>query len=116
MLYSRNGDDGNTTMFRCAKKVSKSSTIVEALGALDEVNSFLGLCKIRAGEQHVILNAGAPLATIITDIQSTLFIIQAELAGFSGTITEQHVIHIEEVTNTIEKELPKIKSFLLSGG
>lgn len=116
MLYTRKGDDGCTKTFRCAQKVSKSCAVIEALGALDEVNSFLGLCKIKAHKQFVILTSGTPLETIIIDIQNTLFIIQAELAGFSETVTEQHVLNIETTTNTVEKELPKIKSFLISGG
>lgn len=116
MLYSRKGDTGNTKLFCCAQKVSKSSAIIEALGALDEVNSFLGLCKVKAHQQNIILSKGTQLEAIISDMQNTLFIIQAELAGFSGTINEHHVIHLEEITNSIEKELPKIKTFLLSGG
>lgn len=116
MLYSRKGDDGKTSMFKCAQRISKSSGVVEALGALDEVNSFLGLCKVKAHDHNIMLKAGTPLEVIIAEIQNILFIIQAELAGFTGNITEDNVIHLENVTNSIEKELPKIKSFLLTGG
>lgn len=116
MLYSRKGDDGNTNMFRGAQRISKSSAVIEALGAIDEVNSFLGLCKVKAHDQQITLHNTTPLEAVFSDIQNSLFIIQAELSGFSETITHCHVIGIEEITNAIEKELPKIKSFLLAGG
>ena len=46
MLYTRKGDGGTTKTFGCNQKISKSSTTAEALGSLDEINSFLGLCKV----------------------------------------------------------------------
>ena len=51
MLYTRKGDDGTTKTFGCNQRISKSSTITEALGSLDEINSYLGLCKIKAEEK-----------------------------------------------------------------
>jgi cob(I)alamin adenosyltransferase len=103
-------------MFGCGQKISKSSAIVEALGSLDEINSFLGLCKVKSVAFQPTTKSNICFDTIITNIQNTLFIIQAELAGFPETITEQHVIYLEEITNTIEKDLPRIKTFILSGG
>ena len=47
MLYTKKGDKGTTTIFGCNQRISKSSAIAEALGALDETNSFLGLCKVQ---------------------------------------------------------------------
>ena len=43
MLYTRKGDDGTTYTFGCDQRISKSSNVAEALGALDEINSLLGL-------------------------------------------------------------------------
>ena len=47
MLYTRKGDDGTTKTFGCDQRISKSSIVAEALGALDEVNSFLGIARAR---------------------------------------------------------------------
>src|SRR3989338_2304434 len=47
MLYTRKGDDGTTKTFGCNQRISKSSAVAEALGALDETNSFLGLARAR---------------------------------------------------------------------
>jgi cob(I)alamin adenosyltransferase len=52
----------------------------------------------------------------VHDIQKNLFIIQAELAGAEKTIEERKVKEVEEIIGTIEKSLPPIKTFFISGG
>jgi cob(I)alamin adenosyltransferase len=49
MLYTRAGDTGTTKVLNSkpGARVSKSSCQTEALGALDELNSFLGLLKVK---------------------------------------------------------------------
>ena len=56
MLYTKKGDNGTTGTFGCDQRMSKSSAIAEALGALDETNSYLGLCKIKAKKYDFILS------------------------------------------------------------
>ena len=51
MLYTKQGDDGRTKKFACDQRFSKSATIAEALGGLDEANSFLGLCKVAVAKK-----------------------------------------------------------------
>ena len=48
MLYTRKGDNGTTKTFGCDQRISKSSAIAEALGSLDEINSFMGICKVKS--------------------------------------------------------------------
>ncbi len=105
MLYTRKGDSGTTKTFGCDQRVSKSSAIAEALGSLDEINSLLGLCKIKSAK-----------AELIGGVQQTLFIIQAELAGADKTVTEDKVKAVEAVIDEVEKKLPPIKTFFVSGG
>ena len=109
MLYTRKGDDGKTQTFGCDQRLSKSSAIAEALGTLDEVNSYLGIVKIKAGDQ------GESLVSIVHNIQENLFIIQAEVAGADKKITEDKILEIEKIIDSIEKELPPIKTFFISG-
>jgi cob(I)alamin adenosyltransferase len=52
----------------------------------------------------------------VHDIQKNLFIIQAELAGASMSIDEEKIKEIEIIIDSIEKELPPIKTFFISGG
>ena len=63
MLYTRKGDDGTTKTFGCdQKRISKSSSVAEALGAMDEINSLLGLCKVRSSEAGFSVRIGAHTA------------------------------------------------------
>ncbi|MFA6586009.1 MAG: cob(I)yrinic acid a,c-diamide adenosyltransferase [Candidatus Paceibacterota bacterium] len=118
MLYTRKGDGGTTKTFGCDQRISKSSIIAEALGSLDEINSFLGLCKVKVAEKGQTLNLGKGLALVdlIHGIQKNLFIVQAELAGASMSIDEEKIEEVETFIDTIEKELPPIKTFFISGG
>jgi len=137
MLYTRKGDTGTTKTYGCDQRISKSSAVAEALGALDEVNSFLGVVKVRAyvGEKvevsgqtsdqtkragkspgKVFQVEGRSFGDIVHGIQQTLFMIQAEVAGFPVQMTEAKVKEVEMYTDAAEKILPPIKTFFISGG
>ncbi len=114
-LFTGKGDDGMTKTFGCDQRISKSSAIAEALGALDEANSYLGIVKVLAEKCDVAVD-GHMLADVIHAAQGNLFIIQAELAGAEKTILEEKLREAEEIVRAVEKELPPIKSFFISGG
>ena len=117
MLYTRKGDDGQTKLFCCDQRLSKSTAIAEALGTVDEINSLLGLCKVKAGDLNLkISGLDQSVSAILDQIQQNLFIVQAELAGAPKNISAEKVIWLEQITDTIEKELPEIKTFFVSGG
>lgn len=110
MLYTGKGDGGTTTAFGCnQQRISKSSELPEALGALDELNAFIGFVKMRSSGEPRITNA-------LHDAQETLFIIQAEVAGADKKVGEGAVKNIEKLVNDIEKEIPPIKGFSIAGG
>ncbi|MFA5934391.1 MAG: cob(I)yrinic acid a,c-diamide adenosyltransferase [Candidatus Paceibacterota bacterium] len=114
MLYTKKGDDGKTNVYGCDQKISKSSAITEALGSLDEANSFLGVCKVKTKNiEYRILNI--EIHEIIHKIQNNLFTIQAQVAGADKKILEDDVLWLEKIISEIDKELPEIKSFLISG-
>ncbi len=110
MLYTGKGDGGTTTAFGCdQQRISKSSELPEALGAIDELNAFLGFVKVRAaGEERV--------ARALGEAQETLFVAQAEIAGADKKVDEGAVQRIETLINSIEKELPPLKGFSIAGG
>ncbi len=118
MLYTKKGDDGSTILFDASKRVPKTSLIIEVLGAVDELNSLLGVCKVKADECDKTheLPDGKSFYDAIEDIQQDLFVAQAELAGAKPKITEERVKKLEITINAIEKELPPIKTFFLTGG
>jgi len=124
-LYTGKGDTGTTTTFgpdasnrgsdpagrwSCnQQRISKSSEVPEALGALDELNAFLGLVKMRAADSERI-------GGIVHEVQETLFIIQAEVADADKRVREDAVKKIEKLVNEIEKEIPPVKGFSIAGG
>ncbi len=101
---------------------------------MDEINSFLGLVKVKAqaliNADQTQINADTAsaqisvkisgisesLAEILEQVQQNLFIIQANLAGADKKITQEKIISMEKIIDAIEKELPLIKSFFLPGG
>lgn len=110
MLYTGKGDDGTTKTFgRNQQRISKSSTVPEALGALDELNAFLGFVKMRSIKEIRIHN-------ILRDAQENLFIIQAEVAGADKRVGKNAVQKVEELVDAIEKEIPPLKGFSVAGG
>jgi len=116
MLYTRKGDSGTTKAFNTKQgvRISKSSCQTEALGAMDEVNSFLGLAKRRSFDAGFDIS-GMKFGNIVHAVQQDLFIVQAELAGADKTIDSKKVVDMEVLIDTIEKELPTIKTFFISG-
>ena len=115
MLYTRKGDKGDTYFFDSKERFSKSGERAEALGAVDELNSILGLCKAKSRESNLKIE-GQALPQILEQVQQNLFIVQAALAGADKNITQEKIDTIEKIIDTIERELPEIKTFFLSGG
>src|SRR5436190_23411160 len=98
MFYTGKGDKGTTRVFGCDERISKASELPEALGALDELNSFIGLCKVKAKQvQDSGVTTGRETestSAILRDVQETLFIIQAEVAGAPKTVAKKKVDHV----------------------
>jgi cob(I)alamin adenosyltransferase len=107
MLYTGKGDNGKTSLYHCDQRLSKSSLVAEALGSLDEINSFLGWCKVKT--------SGKVLSQI-SSTQDNLFSVQAEVAGADKFVTQNDVTELEDWIAEIEKKLPEIKTFIVSGG
>ena len=121
MLYTRKGDDGTTKAFnsKAGQRMSKSSCQTESLGALDELNSFLGIVKVRTTDVSWSVPHGATdkhPAEIVGWIQHCLFTVQAGVAGAGTTISPEKVSEAEALTDAIEKEMPPITTFFVSGG
>jgi cob(I)alamin adenosyltransferase len=119
MLYTRKGDDGTTKFFdaKAGERASKKSLRAEALGTVDEINSLVGVLKVKSFTQNFsIQSTNEKVGDILGNIQQTLFIVQAELAGAEKTVSEEKVKYIEEKTDAMEKEMPPITSFFVSGG
>ncbi len=120
MLYTGKGDKGTTKVLDSKERFSKGSDMAEALGSLDELNSFLGLCRFKARQiqnREVVLGKKEErISEILREVQENLFMIQAQVAGADKKITKTKLTKIEKIINLIEKEIPPIKSFSIAGG
>lgn len=116
VLFTGKGDGGTTKFFGCdQKRVSKSSCVAEALGNLDELNSFLGLVKVKSLEKELTILAKS-FAQIVEGVQENLFTVSANIAGAEKSFSGEKTTKIEEIINRCEKELPPITKFSIAGG
>ena len=107
-IYTRTGDDGTTGLGDGAR-VKKTSPRVEAMGAVDELNSVIGLLLT----QDVPEDIRAPL----TDIQHELFDLGGELSIPGRTaITEAQIERLEAILDQLNASLSPLKEFILPGG
>lgn len=115
VLYTGKGDRGDTGTFGTTKRVSKADIIPEALGSLDELNSFLGLVKVKA--KSIGLKLGKTYVDEIFDqVQQRLFNIQASVAGAETPLDEMRVVDMEVLIAEIESKLPPLTQFIVPGG
>jgi cob(I)alamin adenosyltransferase len=121
-IYTRTGDDG-TTGLAGGQRVAKDSPRIEAAGAVDELNSALGLA--------LALGAGESLREELHRIQNDLFCLGAMLGSSAGNgdkdnskkrspaaprIEARHVARLEASIDGLEEELEPLEEFILPGG
>lgn len=109
MLYTRKGDGGSTGLFGTRERVPKDHPQLEALGSLDELNSFIGLCKAYVRNHH------KEHANELAVVQEVLFIAQAQVAGSTMRVTSAHVSELEADIDAIETTIEKPSSFVVPG-
>jgi cob(I)alamin adenosyltransferase len=107
-ITTRTGDDG-TTGLGDGSRVAKDSLRIAAIGAVDELNSSLGLLLAEL--------ADADLRTLITDLQHDLFDLGGELSipGFT-CIDQAHILRLETTQERFNATLEPLKEFILPGG
>ena len=114
-IYTKTGDKGFTSLIG-GTKVTKASDRIEAYGTIDELNSFIGLCRdlITVTESKKILQ----------EVQDRLFTIGSSLACDPEKepkmkipdLKEEDVILLEKEMDRMNESLPEIKHFILPGG
>jgi cob(I)alamin adenosyltransferase len=115
-LYTGKGDAGTSKLFTTPSgvRISKADMVFEALGTLDECNSYIGLCK-SLSQKGALICAGTVCSEVLHSVQNHLFTIQAEIAGSDTSISADGVKLLEETIATIESELPPITTFFVPG-
>ena len=111
-IYTKTGDDGKTSLFDNSR-VWKSHERIVAYGAVDELNSAVGIA--------ISMDLDHQLKEILVRIQNELFIVGSDLANpnMSDTkirTTENMILSLENDIDTFESELSELTNFILPGG
>jgi cob(I)alamin adenosyltransferase len=121
-VYTRTGDRGETALVG-GKRVAKDSLRVEAYGAIDEVNSIIGLARAFNADRLDEGEAYRYLDQVLAKIQDELFDLGSELAtpenaAYAGMyrVGAAEVKRIEETIDHCQKDLAPLPSFILPGG
>lgn len=96
-VYTKTGDKGKTGTFG-GKRISKSSKLIQAIGAVDELNSYLGIVG------H------------LTDIQRNLFTINSILSGAKLALPKDATKKLEKEIDEMEGAMPVLANFLIYSG
>ena len=114
-IYTKTGDAGKTSLIG-GTRVLKSDLRIEAYGTVDELNSYIGLVSDYCNDDEA--------TTVLKEIQDRLFTIGSELACDPNKdvklpipdLHESDVELLEKEMDKMDKELPRMKNFILPGG
>lgn len=107
-LYTRTGDDG-TSGLSGGERIAKNHQRMNAMGAVDELNSVIGLlvCKLEDDE----------LQPLFTSIQHDLFNIGGEISMPGQSFIKQQKIELlENKIDLFNESVEPLKDFILPGG
>ena len=115
-IYTKTGDKG-TTGLGDGSRVDKDDVRVEAYGAVDELNSFLGLLLSQ-------ISVTEALHQSILQIQNDLFDVGADLCtpvvdapAFEPLrVLESQIVYLEEQIDKYNADLEALRSFVLPSG
>ncbi|MFH0711136.1 MAG: cob(I)yrinic acid a,c-diamide adenosyltransferase [Candidatus Aenigmatarchaeota archaeon] len=111
------GDSGETGLAD-GSRISKDSLRMEAVGVIDELNSYIGLAISFIDDEEI--------NGILEDVQKELFELGSDLSTPQEDRTKlsynipairaEHVNRIEKIINQFEMELKPLKKFILPQG
>ncbi len=113
-IYTKFGDSGDTSLYGGAR-VRKDSARIETLGAIDELNAYLGYA-------HALID-DTEVTRLLNRIQNYLFALGADLATPAShtkaaelRISKHFTTEMEEAIDKLSVELPPLTHFILPGG
>lgn len=115
-IYTRTGDDGTTGLVDGTRR-AKHDARMEAIGAVDEANSAIGLA--------VVAIDGTAHAALLTRIQNDLFDLGADLATPGDDFAPSEMVlrivpaqaeWLEQQIDALNEHLAPLTSFILPGG
>ena len=111
-VYTKTGDKGETSLFdpkdQRLKRTPKDSCNIEAIGAVDELDSFIGVT--------ISFSKDATVTKLLREVQVNLLTIGSILAGSGLRFSKTKTVKLEKKIDEIEGKLPVLKNFILPGG
>lgn len=102
-IYTKTGDRGTTGTFH--GRMAKSDQLAQALGTIDELNSWIGMCR------H-----NTPFDEELKRMQNNLLIVGSCLAGSEKRLKDEETKRLERLIDKLTKELPKLSNFIFPTG
>ena len=111
-IYTKTGDEGKTSLFDNSR-VWKSDQRIMSYGAVDELNSSLGIA--------LSLELDSEIKDILIKLQNDLFIVGSDLANPNLSdekirTTPEMITFLEQKIDLLEPQLEPLTSFILPGG
>lgn len=114
-IYTKTGDKGTTSLIG-GTKVPKSDLRIEAYGTVDELNSYIGLCRDHIQDENSRI--------VLKEIQDRLFTIGSSLACDPDKepkmkipeLNEDDITLLEKEIDRMNEAIPPMKNFILPGG
>ncbi len=113
-IYTKKGDSGKTSLLG-GERVLKSHLRLKAYGAIDELNSHIGVLRSSLQDKNIKEN--------LIEIQSALFNIGSHLACNKESLKnklpllkETFIEALEEQIDFMNKNLKPLSNFILPGG
>ncbi|QQG47579.1 MAG: cob(I)yrinic acid a,c-diamide adenosyltransferase [Candidatus Woesebacteria bacterium] len=112
-IYTKKGDKGVTRVLQPnlgtgLREISKDSLQITAIGNIDELNSYIGVC--------ISNSESRKLSEFLKKIQRNLLNIGSILAGSGLAFSAENTKELEDEIDSIDKRLPKLTNFILPGG
>lgn len=102
-IYTKTGDKGTTSTF--GGRITKDNQLAKALGAIDELNSWIGICR------HQAL-----LDEELKRVQRNLLTIGSSLSGSGLKVSAAETKNLEKLIDKLTTELPKLSNFIYPHG
>ncbi len=114
-IYTKTGDKGTTSLIG-GTKVLKSHERIEAYGTVDELNSYIGLCRDLIDDKNI--------KSLLQEIQDRLFTVGSSLACDPEKETKLKIPDIKETDvhlleaemDKMDEQLEPLQQFILPGG
>lgn len=117
-IYTRTGDAGTTSLFG-GQRVDKGSSRIASYGAVDELNSMLGVIIVIVKQT---LKGQGGISNKLLRVQKELFVLGGDLATPITVkvkvprVKKPFITKLEKEIDLWQKSLPPLKNFILPGG